>query len=224
MTTIVEASLPADEFALQETLDRVPDASFEIVRLVAHGDDSVMPFLWASSESADDFPAIFEADSSTRNVEMLADLGDEYLFQMEWTAHIRVIVYVLLEEEATLLDAVGTDDQWRLRLLFPEESSVSATYEFCEEHGVNFTVNRMFQISDSFQRGLYGLTEQQHETLVTASETGYYEVPRGVEQIELAEQLGVSNQALSERLRRGHGRLVTNALGPDVDTEPNRRG
>jgi predicted DNA binding protein len=29
---------------------------------------------------------------------------------------------------------------------------------------------------------------------------------------EVAEELGISHQALSERLRRGHGRLVRNAL------------
>ncbi|EFW93068.1 DNA binding domain-containing protein [Haladaptatus paucihalophilus DX253] len=55
-------------------------------------------------------------------------------------------------------------------------------------------------------------TEQQHETLRSAMDRGYYEIPRRMTTTDLAEELGVSHQAVSERLRRGHRCLVEHGL------------
>ncbi len=52
-------------------------------------------------------------------------------------------------------------------------------------------------------------------SLIKAKEMGYYDVPRGISLSELADELGVSHQALSERLRRGHGRLIDRTLSPN---------
>jgi predicted DNA binding protein len=60
--------------------------------------------------------------------------------------------------------------------------------------------------------GQPGLTDAQHETLVRALEEGYYNTPRDVTMSELAETFGISQQALSKRLRGGHGTLVENSL------------
>ena len=43
---------------------------------------------------------------------------------------------------------------------------------------------------------------------MTAFEAGYYNIPRDVTSEELAAELDVSHQALSERFRRGHKQLV----------------
>jgi predicted DNA binding protein len=64
------------------------------------------------------------------------------------------------------------------------------------------------------------LTELQQETLVAALEAGYYELPREVTMGELAERLGVSQQALAKRLRRGYRNLIEDSLvvgTPDDD-------
>jgi predicted DNA binding protein len=60
--------------------------------------------------------------------------------------------------------------------------------------------------------GRYGLTDEQYEALVEAYQRGYFEVPLGITLAELAEELGVSHQALSERVRRGTGALVDDTL------------
>lgn len=52
------------------------------------------------------------------------------------------------------------------------------------------------------------LSECQREAMRRAYETGYYEVPREASLERDAEDLQVSHQALSERLRRGHRNLV----------------
>lgn len=58
----------------------------------------------------------------------------------------------------------------------------------------------------------YGLTPKQRETLVTALELGYFDVPQRSTMEDVAEEVGVSQQAVSKRLRHGHSNLITSAL------------
>lgn len=41
---------------------------------------------------------------------------------------------------------------------------------------------------------------------------GYYDIPRGCTTKELADELGISDQAVTERLRRAIGSLVRHTL------------
>lgn len=58
----------------------------------------------------------------------------------------------------------------------------------------------------------FSLTDVQRETLLAAHETGYFEVPREATLGDLAEQLGVTDTAASQRLRRGMATLVAATL------------
>nr|WP_084383819.1 helix-turn-helix domain-containing protein [Halalkalicoccus paucihalophilus] len=58
----------------------------------------------------------------------------------------------------------------------------------------------------------FGLTPIQRETLLLAIERGYYEIPRQCTTLKLAEELGVSDQAITERLRRAIVTLVSNTV------------
>jgi hypothetical protein len=60
--------------------------------------------------------------------------------------------------------------------------------------------------------GRFGLTDSQHRVLELASRRGYFEVPRDVTLKELADEVGVSHQALSEQIRRGTGALVEDTI------------
>jgi predicted DNA binding protein len=57
-----------------------------------------------------------------------------------------------------------------------------------------------------------GLTAPQREALTLAVESGYYDVPADVTLDSLSELLGITSQALSERLNRGTKTLVEATL------------
>ena len=213
MSTIAELTLPAAEFALHETLETVPEAKFEIERVVAHDSQRVMPFVWAADEAVDreTLDEALDADPSVANVTALADFEDDWLYRMEWVTDIRVVLHVLLERDGTILTANGRDDRWYLRILFPDRESLSATHDFCREEGLAFDVRRVYEL-DSERRDQHGLTDAQHETLVTALERGYFDIPQATTLDELATEFDVSRQALSERLHRGHKALIESAL------------
>ena len=58
----------------------------------------------------------------------------------------------------------------------------------------------------------YGVTQPQRETLMRAVQRGYYSIPRQMSTQDLAEDLDISDQAVTERLRRAIVTLTENTL------------
>ncbi|MGM0590036.1 MAG: helix-turn-helix domain-containing protein [Halobacteriota archaeon] len=88
---------------------------------------------------------------------------------------------------------------------------LSSTHDFCEDHGLAFDIESIREL-DGEPAGRYGLTSDQYDALVTAFERGFFQVPREVTLEDLAGELDISHQALSERLRRGTDALVEDTL------------
>ena len=216
MTTIAEFHIPAEEFALYETLERLPNLDIEIDRVVAHETTHVMPFVWVSGDGFEDASAVFEADPSVGDIELLAAFADERFYRMSWTDRSQIIGYMLAEQDATVQRASASEGRWHLRVLFPERDDLSATHTYAEENGFTLDLTRIYDV-DSVRRVRYELTDAQHEALTEAFEHGYFEIPRNIDLTELAELLDISHQALSERLRRANHDLIRNALLVDED-------
>jgi hypothetical protein len=89
MSTIAGIGIPAEEFALAETLSRVPGVEFETVRVVAHDDDRVLPLVWAQTDDEDALERALADDPSVENERLLADLADERLYRMDWVGTSR---------------------------------------------------------------------------------------------------------------------------------------
>ncbi|WP_227379726.1 helix-turn-helix domain-containing protein [Haladaptatus halobius] len=211
--TVVEVELRADEFALYHTLSHTEGIEFEIERVAAHDQNHVMPFVWVSGGDIDhdEFEAILADDPSLDQLELLADVDGERLYQMEWVSEIETLVEILITEEATILAATGNKESWNLRTLFPDRDALSRTHDYCQDNGLSFDILTIYQL-DEGRQGRFGITEDQQEALTRAYDSGYYNIPRKATAEEIADELGVSHQALSERLRRGHESLVKNAL------------
>lgn len=212
VATVAEIEIPANEFALSHSLSMLTGLKCEVERVVAHDGDGIVPFVWISGvKNRDTVESTLADDPSTTEVELLSDLDDEWLYQMEWVSQIKMLVQVLVEEKGTIMAAAGNEQNWNLRAIFPNRDSLSRTYEYCEENGLTFDLLNIYHLEDG-RKGRFGLTEEQQTTLTVAHERGYYQVPRGATAEDLAEELEISHQAVSERLRRGHGSLVENTL------------
>jgi hypothetical protein len=226
MASIAEFRLPAEEFCLAETV-AATDVSFDLLEVVAHDGDRLFPFVRArgDEEELSALDDLLEADPTVEAVERMATTDYGRLYRMEWVDAIESVVGVLLEEGGTILDAATANGRWRLQVLFSDRGSLSRTYEFCEERKFALTVDRIYELDEGRHRR-FGLTTQQHDTMLSALEHGYYDVPREANLTDLARELDISHQALSERLRRGHGNLVESALvgtGDDEGAVPTNR-
>ena len=219
MSTIVQLGIPAEEFALRETLPKVGDVEVQAERVVAHGRESVMPFCWAAGEDLDAFEDALADDPTVENERRLSGLRDGRFYQMEWVDEIDVLVHSITEHGAAILKAHGEGNRWHLRILFSDREAFSQTHEYCRDRGLNVDIEQVHELSGSGDVSQYGLSEQQYDALTTALERGYYEVPRDASARDLADVLGISHQAISERLRRGHENLVANALVMDREDD-----
>lgn len=211
MVTVVWATLPASDFALSETLSVAPGATFECEQIIETGSGTVMPLLWVRGVDRETVERGFERDHSVGGFECLASFENEGLYRMEWIRQVRLILQILTSTSATVLDAAGNSEQWMLRIMYPQRSELSETNELCEQHRLSFSVERIRELSEEVG-GQYGLTKEQFDALTVACEAGYFDVPRAVDLDELATELGISHQALSERLRRGHEVLIKETL------------
>jgi predicted DNA binding protein len=205
-STIAEVELPTEEFALAETFEAAPDVTFELVRVVAHDESTAIPSPWAMCGNID----ALEADPTIEDVELLARFNGEYSFKTRWVYEIRVLVHVLTEGEATILDTRGRGDGWSFRF-FPNRDALSDTNAFSESTDLPARVTATYEM-DETRRGRFGLAENQCLTLVAALDRGYYAIPRTVDVGGLAEEFGVSRQAVVERLRRGHRTMIKDGL------------
>ncbi|WP_227355412.1 helix-turn-helix domain-containing protein [Haladaptatus salinisoli] len=210
--TVVEAEIPIDEFALGETLSALDGVRCEVERVVAHDDGQVMPFVWMSSADADRarIETLLSDDPSVSETELLIDLSDRWLYRMQWVGQIETLVGILTKESA-ILAVTGSEEGWSLRTLFPDRQTLSRTYERFKENGLTLEIRNIYRLEDG-QQGRLELTDEQQEALILAYERGYYDIPRETTAAALADELGITHQALSERLRRGHENLVGTAL------------
>jgi predicted DNA binding protein len=211
MSTIVSGTVPAEEFALSHSLETLPGLLFEVERIVTSGDEALMPLLWIRGPSRDRVEETLKEDPTVQDVDLVGDFDDEWLFRMTWIDHVDLLVQMLTNSEATVLDAVGRDGQWKLRVLYPERSLFSETHDFCERHGLDFDVHSIRDLEGE-PAGRFGLTNEQYEVLAVGAEMGYFEVPREADLEELADELGISHQAVSERIRRATSALVEETL------------
>ncbi|WP_122088856.1 helix-turn-helix domain-containing protein [Halalkalicoccus subterraneus] len=212
MATILELRLPIEQFALARTFTTLADLRVEIERFAAQEEGALMPFVWVEAGDFEAFEEALADDPSVEEFELLTELDDERFYRMSWIDDVELAMHLLLEHDAAITTANTTGDAWTFQVMCPDHDAVSETYSFCEDNGLSLTVDAIYELGHDGE-SKYGLTESQHDSILTAKEMGYYDVPRSTSLTDLADELDISHQALSERLRRGHGRLIDRALG-----------
>lgn len=212
MSLIAEFTVLADEFALYETLSEVPEMTVDIERVVAHEEEQLVPYFWTSGENYTEFETNAANDPSVRELTKLDEVDGANLYRATWVKDVQTVAYTMTETGATLLDAIGHNGQWSMELRFDTRDGTIAFQNYLQENELGAELHRLYEPSRPRVDGQPELTDIQHETLVTALEEGYYNTPRDLTMAELAEKFGISQQALSKRLRGGHGTLIANSL------------
>lgn len=90
-------------------------------------------------------------------------------------------------------------------------AALGSFQDHCEERNVEFELVRLYRLTEA-KMGQFNVSEKQFNALLTALEMGYFEIPRDATLGDLAEALGISKRAASERLRRGQTNLLYNSL------------
>lgn len=212
VATVFEVEVPASTLALADAFERAPDVKFRMERTVGSRGDRTMPFVWVSGVESGRAADLLATDDSVADAEKLGEDGNAHLFEIVFDGGICAFAETLYERDGVVVRANATDGVWTLQLRFTDRSVVGEVFddEFCREYEA--TVTRLHGASDA-PTVRTGVTDKQRSALRLAFDEGYYDVPRTVDLREVGDRLGISRQAVSERLRRAHEVLVADFLG-----------
>lgn len=211
MSLFGEFQVPAHAFALHETLTALPDTRIEVERVVAT-DTLLTPYFWVSAVDFEAFETAVAADQSVQGLRQLDTFEETTLYRAEWTDNIESLVYASTQIGAVILDAIGTVDCWTLQMRFDSHDQLRAFQQHCTATGVEFELLRLHELSQPMSGEQYGLTERQYDALRTAWELGYFETPKESTLDTVADSLDITQQSLSNLLRRGHHSLIGSTL------------
>ena len=202
MATEATFTVPAGEFPLGSIFEEAPDATVELERAVP-GFDVMTPYVWVRGVRVADIEAAFAAHPGVRDLRPIDVVDDQYLLRVEWATSYCGVLYALSEVGVTLLEAIGTSEEWRFRIRGDERDDVAAFYDRCRECGVSITMTGVGAVNPSESVVEAALTDAQREALVLAYRRGYFDTPRCVTMEDLGAEIGISQQAVASRLRRG---------------------
>jgi predicted DNA binding protein len=209
MTVRAVVSTPTGSFPLAFLFETDPEARIKLERSVPLAETT--PFLWVTGADAASIRAAADRCEAVRDVTVLQS-SEASLVGVEW-ASTNCFLGLLIETDVTCLRGTGAADGWRFHLRFPDRETLATCYQRCEERDLSLQVESVRSPANTGPRAPDdALTPGQREALTVALEAGYFGVPREAALVDVAADLGVSDTAASQRLRRGVERLLRESL------------
>lgn len=203
MSVIATFTVPADDFALGATVGGETGTTVRLDRVIPIG-DAFIPYFWASDDTVESIQAELRNETDIAGFRVVDRTDGEALVRVEWAELVDGLLEAMVATEASILEGIGEADTWWLQLRFDDHEQLSAFFQECANRDIQLDLETVHNPGLPRTVGLDpALTDPQRETLRRAFDAGYFDVPRGVNLLELAEQMGISDSAVSQRLRRG---------------------
>lgn len=218
MSLIAEYRLSSPKLPLMESLAAVPELTLHVEHEHAENPREPTLFVWAAGGDFEAFETAVDDDRSVASLRVLERLDDRRLYRIQISPRAEVVMSPAgVAVGASQLSVSATHEGLDVRQRFPDHDALRRYNELCREQNVSFSLRRLYGLDSdvSASDSAHGLSQKQCETLRLAVATGYFDVPRGVALGDLAAELGVSSQSVSERLRRGTATLVRRTLPTD---------
>ncbi|RQG90835.1 helix-turn-helix domain-containing protein [Natrarchaeobius chitinivorans] len=211
MAVIAHLRIPADSFELGRILELEETGTIELENMVPLGEKAV-PFFSVSDAVRESFEQNVENHPSVERIIEVTRHDDERLYSLDWNIGRDVFLQGIIDLQGQLLSATGTLNTWEFEIRFPTHEALSEFQEYCSNAHIHLEVGRIYNPVRPGTGMWYGVTEAQRETLMRAVQGGYYSIPRRMSTQDLADDLGISDQAVTERLRRAIETLTENTL------------
>jgi hypothetical protein len=213
-----------DSGALRQSLASAPGMRVRIEHLDASDTIPLRSMFWASDGDFDAFEAALDDDPTVEQWTRLAEADEGRLFRARHPAGASSVkaYHKTVELDGVVLSVSSKEDRtgYHARMRFPDRERFARFREAVAETGLTVEIKAIYDQQDAPPEERFGLTQAQRETLLTAVSAGYFSIPRETALAGVAEQLDISPQAASERLRRGMESLIRGAL--DVPNDEQR--
>ncbi|SEL22710.1 helix-turn-helix domain-containing protein [Haloferax larsenii] len=216
----VELGLPLRGTYLGSILAESDDLLIQFVGGIPMSDEPV-PYFVAFGSDAPLVDEFLDTNPDVDRFELTAAGPDERLYRCWWRFQEKGIVSTIRDFDGIVRRMEGTKDGWTLSIFFPSNEKTAEFHDACLERGLDIDVKRV-EPSHVDRRRLHRrtLSNKQLDALRLAFERGYFETPKEASLSEIAAELGISEQALSQRLRRATRHIVESLLAsePTVQT------
>lgn len=199
-----------------EPLPSEARVEFERTATLSDGDG---PTLIVSGNSRTETTTTVRNGAHVADLTRLGESGSRSIHRLTWT-ETPSFVARLHTTDCTVLSAVWTGGVLELELRFPDQTVASRFYAEYDDPDSPLTLRHTSGFGVAGQTEQEALTPKQRSALVHALKTGYFDVPRRVTLDSLATDLGVSDSAVSQRLRRGMGNVLRNSVHVPLASTP----
>lgn len=209
----IEASFTVEhaDFPLGAVFEQLTDVTIELDRIVPTG-ESIIPYFWISADDTDKLTTDLSDDLGIDQVKVIDQVEKQMFVRIDWNLTHESILTAIVHTEITLLSGIGKEKQWTFEVRASEQEDLSDFQAYCQDHDIPIELTALHAVSPLKSDREYDLTDGQRNALVLAYSSGYFDSPRDATQADLAEELGVTRQAVSSRLQRGLRRLVASTL------------
>lgn len=220
MSILVDFGITTDHFELGAFIAEREGLTGELERIVPT-DDRVIPFVWVTGreEDLEELTDSLVASEKTDDVSVLdrlsiANTGSkQYLYRIEWILEDLDIIRGIVLADGAILRGESVDDHWRLQFRFSRHEDVATFYQYLADNGItDFQIWSIQELRGRTNHETSPLTVQQREALTLAAERGYFDLPRRTSLEAIGEELGITQQATSERVRRAVRNVVLESL------------
>ena len=195
---------------LHQAAEHLTDGEIELKAPCVNKSGKIGLRCLVSSPHIKEFERGLKSDETVSGYDVLDEYSTGetlYQIQLSETGRESWIVPLLGEYGGTLVEGKRLRDQWSIHLRFPDHASLQ---DFIDDYRsrprISIHIKKLGRenVSDGYAGEL---TQTQYETLYVACKRGYFEIPRRASLDSLSEELDVSDNAISERLRRAQSTL-----------------
>jgi len=208
---MIVVEIRVDSPLLREALSHAPAMS------LSHEEhyltrDGINYLFWARNGDFAAFEEGLAVDQTVTNETRLAETSDGRLYRVTFTEYgERFATFPVWGDlDISIINSTGTHEGWEIRMRLPDREILHQFREACKERDLEFHLKAIYNETGKTLATESRLTDAQREALTTAWTQGYYDIPRQSTMADIATELEISSQALSERLRRGTRILIQN--------------
>lgn len=211
MTIEASFTIKQADFPLSAVFAQLTDATIELDRVVPTG-EAIVPYFWIDANDTDQFSADLRGEPGIEGVTVIDRVEKQIFLRVDWNLDHESVLTAVVTTDITLISGLGNDEQWTFDVRASTQQELSEFQTYCRDHDIPIELTELHAISSLRSDREYDLTDGQRKTLILAYSLGYFDSPRNAVQGDIADDLGISRQAVSSRLQRGIRRLVASTL------------
>lgn len=212
VTILAKIRFSHPDMALAHTITVRPEVSLKVLPEAGTDPEHNRYFILVEGGADESFESALDADHTVADAKLVSEYENQRIYGITFADDAKLLSPKVTEMGGISLQAQGTSGGWVERWQFSDRRALNTIWEYARELDFQFDILELNRIDDAEFGDTYGLTDEQLETLRVAFVGGYFDEPRQMSLVDLADSLDISPSAASGRLRRG----LTTLLGATV--------